>query len=118
MLDRLLWSLLALLHLPPALALARPAMLERLYGAADDPTMLTLLQHRAALFVAILAICLWAAADPGVRRLASVVCAISMLSFLALYALAGSPPALRTIALADLLFLPVLAFAAWRAFSR
>jgi hypothetical protein len=118
MLDRIAWLLLALLHLPPALPLARPAMLERLYGATGDPLALLLLQHRAALFAAIIAICLWAVADPGVRRLASVACAISMLSFLALYALAGSPPALRTIALADLLFLPILAFAAWRAFSR
>ena len=56
-------------------------------------------------------------ADPGVRGVASVACAISMLSFLLLYRLAGAPPALRTIALADLLFLPVLGFASWRAFS-
>jgi len=117
MLDRLPWALLALLHLPPALALVWPAMLGRIYGAAGGSSALPLLQHRAALFAALVAICLWAAADPAVRRLASVVCAISMLSFVALYLLAGSPPALRTIALADLLFLPVLGFAAWRAFS-
>ena len=33
------------------------------------------------------------AADPRVRRLASVACALSMLSFLLLYWLAGAPPA-------------------------
>ena len=51
------------------------------------------------------------------RRLASVVCAISMLSFLLLYRMAGAPRALRTVAMADLLFVPILAFAGWRAFA-
>jgi hypothetical protein len=116
MLDRLAWLLLALLHAPPALALVRPAMIETLYGVTSDSPAFPLLQHRAALFVVVALTCLWAVADPRVRRLASVACALSMLSFLLLYWLAGTPPALRTIALADLLFLPVLAFAGWRAF--
>lgn len=116
MLDRLAWLLLAALHVPPALALVRPAMIETLYGVTRDMAAFPLVQHRAALFAAVVAICLWAMADARVRRLASVACAISMLSFLLLWWLAGAPPALRTIALADLLFLPVLAFAGWRAF--
>ena len=116
MLDRLAWLLLAMLHLLPALALLRPAAIETLYGVKRGSAAFPLVQHRAALFAAIVAICLWAAADPVVRPLASVACAISMLSFLLLYALAGAAAALRKIALADLLFLPVLAFAAWRAF--
>lgn len=115
--DRLAWALLALLHLPPALALARPGLIETLYGVPrGEPTFL-LLQHRAALFFVMLLICLWAMADPGVRRLASVAAALSMLSFLLLHWLAGAPAALRPIALADLLFVPVLAFAGWRAYS-
>ena len=114
--DRLAWLLLAALHLPPAFALVRPAMIETLYGVTRDMAAYPLVQHRAALFAAIVAICLWAMADPRVRRLASLACAISMLSFLLLYWLGGAPPALRTVALADLLFLPVLAFAGWRAF--
>ena len=114
--DRLAWLLLALLHAPPALALVRPAMIGTLYGVGGDSPAFPLLQHRAALFAAVMLICLWAMADPRVRRLASVACAISMISFLLLYGLAGAPPALATIALADLLFLPVLAFAGWRAF--
>lgn len=116
MLDRLPWLLLALLHVPPAVALVRPAMIGRLYGADRGTAAFPLLQHRAALFAAIVATCLWAAADPGVRRLATVACAISMLSFLLLYRMAGAPALLRKIALADLLFLPVLACAGWRAF--
>ena len=117
MLDRLAWLLLALLHLPPAVALIRPAMIESLYGVPRGSAAFPLVQHRAALFAAVLLICLWAMADPGARRRACVVCALSMLSFLLLYWLAGAPPALRTIALADLLFLPVLAYAGWRAFT-
>ena len=116
MLDRLAWLLLALLHLPPAIALVRPGMIDTLYGVTRETAAFPLVQHRAALFAALVLICLWALADPGVRRLASIACAISMLSFLLLYWLAGAPPALRTIALADLLFLPVLAYAGWRAF--
>ena len=114
--DRLAWLLLALLHAPPALALVRPAMIENLYGVTRDGAAFPLLQHRAALFVVVALVCLWAAADPRVRRLASAACALSMLSFLLLYWLAGAPPGLRTVALADLPFLPVLAFAGWRAF--
>lgn len=117
MIDRLAWALLALLHLPPALALARPLMIETLYGVSRAEPIFLLLQHRAALFLVVMLICLWAMADPGVRRLASVAAAVSMLSFLLLYGLAGAPAALRPIALADILFVPVLAFAAWRAFS-
>ena len=117
MLDRLAWLLLALLHLPPALALVRPGLIDSLYGVGRDSPAFPLVQHRAALFAAVLLVCLWALADPGARRLARVVCAISMLSFLLLYWLAGAPPALRTVALADLLFLPILAYAGWRAFK-
>lgn len=116
MVDRLAWLLLALLHLPPALALVRPGLIESLYGVGRDSAALPLVRHRAALFAAIAALCLWAMADPAVRRPASVACAISMLSFLLLYRLAGAPRALGSIALADLLFLPVLAYAGWRAF--
>ena len=116
-LDRVAWLLLALLHLSPAMALVRPAIIETLYGVTRDTAAFPLVQHRAALFAAIVAICLWAMADPDVRRLASVACVISMLSFLLLYQMAGRPRALRTVALADLLFLPILGFAGWRAFS-
>lgn len=117
MLDRAAWALLALLHLTPALALLRPALIASLYGVAPGSTAFPLLQHRAALFTALVIMCLWALFDPQARCIASIVCAISMLSFLALYWLANFPPQLRTIAVADLLFLPVLAFAGWRAFS-
>ena len=48
MLDRIAWLILALIHLAPALAFFRPAMLTRLYATdAQSPTF-QLLHHRAA----------------------------------------------------------------------
>ena len=50
MLDRIAWLILALIHLMPALAFFRPAMLTRLYAVeAQSPTFL-LLHHRARAF--------------------------------------------------------------------
>lgn len=109
------WAVLGLIHLLPALAFFRPAMLTRLYGAAPGGDVFVLLHHRAALFLAVLVVCVWAALDPAVRRLASVAVAVSMISFLTLWVRAGSPSGLRTIALADLVGLPFLAAAAWLA---
>lgn len=112
------WLLLAALHLLPALAFVRPELLVRLYGAQPGSDTFLLLQHRAALFVVVMIACLWAAADPEVRRLASVLAATSMVSFLILWFAAGSPAALRSIAIADLAGLPLLAFVAFKAFAR
>ena len=117
MLDRVAWLILALIHLAPALAFFRPAMLTRLYAVAPQSPTFLLLHHRAALFLVVFILCVWAAFDPGTRRVASVAAAISMISFLWLYWQAGSQPALRTIARADLAGLPFLAIVVWRAFS-
>lgn len=111
------WWLLAALHALPGLALVRPALIERLYGVAPGGDVFVLLQHRAALFAAVAAACLWAAFDPAARGVSCVVVSISMLTFLALYWAAGSPPALRTIALADLAGLAPLAWVTWRAWG-
>lgn len=107
---------LALLHLMPTLAAVRPQLLTSLYGVQPGDPAFVLLQHRAALFGAILALCLWAAFDEGARPTASVAAAISMLSFLWIYAAEGQPPALRTIALADISGLTPLALALFAAF--
>ena len=111
------WLWLALIHLTPALALFRPALLTHLYGVASGSPLFLLMHHRAALFAGVFLACIWAAADTGPRPLAAVIAAISMLSFLGLYAAAGQPPALRTIALADLAGLPALAFVLYLAFA-
>ena len=110
------WLLLAALHLVPALALFRPSLITTLYGVAPGSVAALLLQHRAGLFAVIMVACLWAAFVPGVRQLACVTVGLSMTSFLLLYWSSGSPPALRGIAIADLIGLPVLAWVAWQAF--
>lgn len=118
MADRLAWLLLAAIHAMPALALFRPALLTRLYGAAPGDSSYLLLQHRAALFLVVMIVAVWAAFDPAVRRLAVVAVGVSMLSFLTLYAGAGRPPALRSIALADPVGVVPLLFVAWGAWLR
>jgi hypothetical protein len=117
MLERVAWLILAAVHFMPALALFMPGLLTRLYGLTSDSPLFLLMHHRAALFFAILVICLWSAFDPTPRRLASVAVAISMVSFLILYMMHGSPPALRQIAIADLIGVPALGYVLWRAFA-
>ena len=114
--QRILWLFLAAIHLLPALALFRPATLTTLYNISADDPLFMLMQHRAGLFLALFAACMFAAFVPEGRRLATLVAGISMVSFLVLYALHGMPANLRTIALVDLAGLPVLAAAGWLAF--
>jgi hypothetical protein len=112
------WILLALVHLTPALALFRPALLTSLYGVDATSPLFLLMQHRAALFAGIVLVALWCAVDPAPRRLGVVVVALSMVSFLILWQLAGQPAALRRIAIVDLAGLLPLALVAWAAFRR
>jgi hypothetical protein len=113
---RLAWFLLAVIHALPAVALVRPSLLATLYGVELVSPAYALLWHRAALFAAILLICCWAAIRPEVRRLAVVAVAISMVSFLIIYWGQGAPANLQTIAIVDLIGLPLLAFVGWGAF--
>ena len=118
MIEKLCFAVLALIHIVPASMLVRPQAIGRLYRIDASGPLLSLLQHRAALFAIVVLACIWAMIDPASRRLAVAVIATSMLSFLAIYWHAGSPPALKTIALADLAGLPFLAIAGWIAFAR
>jgi hypothetical protein len=112
------WSVVALIHLPPAAVVAAPRLIPSLYGVAPDGALGLLLVHRGVLFLAIVAACIFAALDPAARRVVSVVASISVVGFLAIYVQAGLPAgALRTIALGDIAALVPLAFAtyaAWR----
>ena len=117
MLELIAWLILALVHLMPVLAFFIPSLLTKLYGLAPGNALFLLMHHRAALFLAILVICVWSAFDLTPRRLASVAVAISMISFLGLYWLQGAPPALRQIAVVDLIGLPALGYVLWRAFA-
>ncbi len=110
------WGMLAVVHALPALALFRPTLISSLYGVEAGSSTYLLLHHRAALFLVIFVICAWAVFRPETRQLATASVGISMLSFLLLYWLGGLPPALRSIAIGDLIGLPFLAFAGWQAF--
>jgi hypothetical protein len=113
---KIAWALLALAHAPPALAFFRPSLIERLYGTSPDGELGLLLTHRAALFLAVAAAAVYALLVPDARRLASIMLAISMISFLYLYWRAGMPAgSLRTNALVDLAAIPPLLVAAWLA---
>ena len=116
MVAKLCWAVLALIHLAPALALFKPALLSKLYGVDAGSITYLLLHHRAALFAALFVACLWAVFRPESRQLATVLVGSSMLSFLWLYAQAGMPESLRLIAIVDLIGLPFLLAGAWLAF--
>ena len=117
MIVKIAWLVLAAIHATPALALFRPAMIGTLYRLETDNPLFLLLQHRAALFFVIFVLAVWAAFDPGSRRVASIGVGISMVSFLILYWSAGFPAALKTIATADIFGLPFLFFVTWKAFT-
>jgi len=118
MMQLILWLILAAIHAMPALALFRPATLTSLYRLQPDNPLFLLMHHRAGLFFGVFVACIFAAFVPEGRRLAVLVVGISMVSFLALYWQAGSPVALRRIALADMAGLPALAGVAWFAFRQ
>ena len=59
------WLLVGLVHLIPALALFRPALIKRLYRIQPDSPLFLLMHHREALFFAVLVACVWAAFDPN-----------------------------------------------------
>lgn len=114
--TRIAWLLLALVHASPAAVLFRPGLVRTLYGTAPEGPTGLLLTHRGATFLAIVVAALWAAFDPSVRRLCTVVVAIAVLGYLYLYARAGLPEGpLRTIAAVDALALAPLLLVIWSA---
>ena len=116
MATKVAWFLLALVHASPAAVLFRPGLLQNLYGAVPEGATGLLLTHRGATFLAIVVAAVWAAFDPSVRRLCTVIVAIAVLSYLILYARAGMPQGpLRTIAAADALALAPLSLVIWSA---
>jgi hypothetical protein len=116
MISTACWCILAAIHALPAVALIRPSLIAGLYGVRPGSDVFLLLQHRAALFMVVFVVCVWAAMRAETRRLASVAVGLSMGSFLALYWHAGAPATLQVIAVADAIGLPVLAYAGWQAF--
>jgi hypothetical protein len=107
----LAWLALVLVHVTPAAAAFSPRLRQRMYGVTEDATLAVILSHRGVLFLAVAAACAYAAFDPASRQLASIVAGISVLGFLAIYALSGQPKRLRSIALIDLIAVAPLAWA-------
>lgn len=116
MIEKICWALIAMIHAMPALAFFRPALISKMYGIEAGTDSFTLMHHRAGLFVVIFVICLWALVRPEVRPLASVAVGISMGSFVLIWLLAGAAPALRGIAVADMIGLLILMYAGFQAF--
>lgn len=115
-----MWTALAFavvggIHLMPVAPVFVPETLSRLYGIAPtDTTLLVLMRHRAILLALVGILCLWAVWWPPVRPAALLAAAINIVGFLGFYALYGNPAgALRIIAIADLVAVPPLVFAAW-----
>lgn len=116
MATKIAWFLLALVHVSPAAVLFQPSLVQKLYGTAPEGATGLLLIHRGATFLAIVMAAVWAAFDPSVRRLCTVIVAIAVLGYLSLYARAGMPEGpLRTIAAADALALAPLLLVIWSA---
>lgn len=116
MLIKAAWAVLAAIHALPALAAFRPGMIAGLYGTQPGSVSGLLLHHRAALFLGVFVVCIWAMVRPEVRPLSATIVAISMVSFLAIYLTNGAPASLRTIAIADTVGIPFLILVAGRAF--
>lgn len=114
--TRIARLLVAPVHVAPAMVIVRPGLVEGLRGVAPSGDAGMLLAHRGALFLAVVVVALLAAVDPGARRAASLVAAISMMGFLVVHLRAGAPSgSLRRIALVDAAALPPLALAAFEA---
>ncbi len=112
MFRALVWSVLAIAHLPPAAVAFGPGLVRRLYGVAPEGSEGLLLQHRGALFVAVAIAAGIAVVDPGTRRAASLVVGVSVVGFLVIYGRGGWPAGpLRSIAWVDVALLIPLVFA-------
>lgn len=116
LLTKLSWGSLALIHLMPSVPIFRPKMIEALYGASPSGDIGLLLTHRSGLFLAVLITTIYAMFSIESRKLATIILAVSMISFLILYAQAGMPSGpLKKIALADAIGILPLILVIWQA---
>jgi hypothetical protein len=114
---KICWIALAAIHFSPAAVAFRPSLVKTLYGLEAGGPLAVLLTHRGVLFLAVMAVCICAALDPGARRAATLITAISVVGFLIIYARAGFPTGpLRSIAVVDavaVLPLAIVIYDAW-----
>ena len=114
------FAIVGVIHLIPIAPVFVPETLQRLYGVAPgDSVLLVLLRHRAVLLALVGVLCLWASLSIAARPAALLAAAVNIAGFFAFYVFYGAPAgALRTIAIADLVALPPLIFAAWTTLTR
>lgn len=113
------FAVLALVHAPAALGAVSSDALIALYGqVAAEPTIRVMLQHRGAFFALVTLSTAIAVLRPQWRVPAAILAGWSMVSFLGVYLVEGSPDGpLQKIALADgigIAVLSALALALWQ----
>lgn len=111
MLITFAWLALVLVHAPPALATFSANLRQRMYGVDESGPLGVILIHRGVLFLAVACVSAVAAFNAEARVAAMLVTSISLLGFLTVYAAAGAPKRLRTIAIVDAIALIPLAIA-------
>ncbi len=86
-----LFWLLAIIHILPALSGLSTSRMAGLYGIdSGNETLMTLLQHRALLFALIAGACIYAAHVPSVRWPVLIGTIISMAGFIIVSAMRGT----------------------------
>ena len=110
----ILFWLIAIIHIIPAISGLSGSRVASLYGIeGDDQTLMTLLQHRAVLFGLVAAACLYAAHSPAARLAVLIGAVISMASFILIAFLRGTTSgALSKIIIVDAIGLFFAALAA------
>ena len=110
----ILFWLIAIIHVLPALSGLSGSRLASLYGIEQgNDTLMTLLQHRAVLFVFVAAACIYAAHNPSARWAVLIGAVISMASFIVISFLRGTTSgALQKIIVVDAIGLVIAALAA------
>jgi len=110
----ILFWLIAIIHIIPALSGLSGSRLASLYGIETGNDMLmTLLQHRAVLFGFVGAACIYAAHVPTARWAVLVGAVIAMSSFILIAFLRGTTSgALQKIIIVDAIGLVIAAIAA------
>jgi len=110
----ILFWLIAIIHLIPAVSGMSGARLANLYGIEQgNETLMTLLQHRAILFGFVGAACIYAAHNPSVRWAVLIGAVIAMASFILIATLRGTTSgALSKIIIVDGIGLVFAAIAA------
>jgi hypothetical protein len=100
-------ALAGVIHLLPLPGVLGGERLALLYGVSiDEPNLLLLMRHRAVLFGLVGAFMLWAAWQPPWHAPALIFGLVSVVSFLALAALAGDVnPSIRRVVVADIVAL-------------